>query len=165
MGRYTDIAFRGLEVPVVESSVHKHQTVLGAPVVLVDLLAEGFAQGVRREPLYGQQVFLFEIPQVGVDVLRGVGPSGALAQEDELLQRRAPHTVVVFEVLAPHRVVDLDATVLTGLLFVDEVQVPGQMSCQWMRFTSLTRRPIVQAMIQNRAQRYLPSCSRCSIRA
>ena len=72
MGRYTDIAFRGLEVPVVESSVHKHQTVLGAPVVLVDLLNQGidlrnaFLHFAQLPALGGKQLLLV------LRVLRGL---------------------------------------------------------------------------------------------
>ena len=90
-----------------------------------------------------------------VDSLRRIGPPGALAEEDELVEFGAAHSVVVFEVLTPHRVVDLYAALLAGFNLVDEIQVRF--------FTSLTRRPIVQAMMQNSAQRYCLSRSRYSM--
>lgn len=72
---------------------------------------------------YGQQILLPKVAQVLVDVLGGVGPSGSFAEEDDLFQRRTAHAVVVFEVLAAHRVVDLHAAVFAGLDFVYEMQV------------------------------------------
>lgn len=61
-----------------------------------------------------------------VDGLRRIGPPGALAEEDELVEFGAAHSVVVFEVLTPHRVVDLYAALLAGFNLVDEIQVSGE---------------------------------------
>lgn len=98
-----------------------------------------------------------------VDSLRRIGPPGALAEEDELVEFGAAHSVVVFEVLTPHRVVDLYAALLAGFNLVDEIQVSGENRRPSKIFTSLTRRPIVQAMMQNSAQRYCLSRSRYSM--